>query len=464
MTPEVLDLFDITPAQIAPRSRLIALEPIGIGTSMVEALTSFFSRTAREHVVSPAMLFNRIVLPLTKIELTKYSSNFYKQDAGTMNGYLKYARETVRALEILTCRKNLDRITMLPWAQVLNRTGAKVLRRHPAFCPACLTQWHQNGTEIYYPLAWHLMAITACPEHAAMLVEQCPHCHRRQSILGRHGVLGHCTHCGLWLGMSPSRVSAAASDPTESTPGNDFHQDAVLEMLATASQHTFNVTRHMFVDRLQAHIDVTCNGMTRTFEKRFGFQNNVISNWLDRYQPRLDMFLALCHRLDRTPNAFLFEPIPVDLGSTLPTVSTPLTVMRKRQTDTELKNIEHGLASFLESDVPITQLEAAARLGVSHRVLTYHFPDLAAQISAKRKAHVHAQAVAKLERKLQTTARVTTELMSNPRSISRRKVGKELEKEGVTMADPEVRKVAKEIMKRPNVYGASANQNKSEKP
>src|SRR5437016_2319425 len=47
----LLDSWDCEPPALPPRSRLYALEPIGIGTPHVESLTGYVSRIADAHAV-----------------------------------------------------------------------------------------------------------------------------------------------------------------------------------------------------------------------------------------------------------------------------------------------------------------------------------------------------------------------------------------------------------------------------
>lgn len=446
MPHETLELFDITPPRTSARSKLILVDPMGKGTPLVEALTSLLVRTANAHVVRPTILFNRIVLPITKIELYKYSGKFFNGDAGTMNSYLKYSRETVTALEALTLTKDLDRLTLMPWKPILNRTGAGALRKYLGFCPRCLDAWRREGSKIYYPLAWHLRSVRYCPTHEVPLLDRCPHCNHHQSILGQHNVLGHCTGCGHWLGAPSAPCSGQSTDSVALTPRERFHQDAVLEMLEMSADPAFSVSHQQFLERLRAHIDILCGGMVRTFGRRFGF-SSVVGNWFDGKNPRLDLFLEMCHRLQRTPRAFLFGEIPQDFGEGLPEIASPITIQRKSLTAQEIQAIESGLTAILGSAEAITQLEAAKRLGMTRRHLNYRFPDLATKISQKHKAKVREDALAKLERKRQVAREVTIELMSHPRSISRRKIGAALEQKGVTMADPEVRTVVKQTVK-----------------
>jgi len=60
----VLDLWDLTPPLIPPRSRLYCLAPIGIGTPAVESLTGYVARLATTHGVLVRRLVEDEILPL----------------------------------------------------------------------------------------------------------------------------------------------------------------------------------------------------------------------------------------------------------------------------------------------------------------------------------------------------------------------------------------------------------------
>jgi hypothetical protein len=50
------ETWDLTAPVLPPRSRLFNLNPIGVGTPMTECLTSYFSRVAEAHCLSPGLL------------------------------------------------------------------------------------------------------------------------------------------------------------------------------------------------------------------------------------------------------------------------------------------------------------------------------------------------------------------------------------------------------------------------
>jgi hypothetical protein len=56
--------WDLTLPTLSRRSRLYQLEPIGIGTPMVESLSGYLARLAEAHCLSPYLLDLKEVAPL----------------------------------------------------------------------------------------------------------------------------------------------------------------------------------------------------------------------------------------------------------------------------------------------------------------------------------------------------------------------------------------------------------------
>jgi hypothetical protein len=104
-----------------PVTRLYHLPPIGLGTPMVESLTGYIVRLAEEHCVSAGVLYWKEIRTLAA------KGNIFTfrvtNDAGysthTINGLGSPAADFVRALEILTGRRDLSCLTLLAWRRVL---------------------------------------------------------------------------------------------------------------------------------------------------------------------------------------------------------------------------------------------------------------------------------------------------------------------------------------------------------
>ncbi len=56
--------WDVTPLPMLPRSTLYALVPIGMGTPLVESLTSYITRLAEAHSVFSGLLMQKVIVPL----------------------------------------------------------------------------------------------------------------------------------------------------------------------------------------------------------------------------------------------------------------------------------------------------------------------------------------------------------------------------------------------------------------
>ena len=59
--PATYETWDMTAPVVPPRSRLFHINPVGFGTSLVECLTSYFSRVAQAHSVSAGLVIQLAV-------------------------------------------------------------------------------------------------------------------------------------------------------------------------------------------------------------------------------------------------------------------------------------------------------------------------------------------------------------------------------------------------------------------
>ena len=178
------DKWDITSPDLPPRSRLYPLEPIGVGTPLVESLTGYIARLAEAHCVSTFVLYSKEIDALTgKGNIFSFR---LEGNAGysthTINGRGIPAADFVRALESLTCRPDLRYLTLLPWADVLPAQGG-LQRRPRAWCAQCLCMWQADAKPLYEPLLWTLKPVTLCTLHQQALCFLCPFCKRQNGIL-----------------------------------------------------------------------------------------------------------------------------------------------------------------------------------------------------------------------------------------------------------------------------------------
>src|SRR5260370_5067184 len=189
------------------RRKLYWLGPLGVGTVEIESLTSYIQGLGWAYRVSSWVLVVQEVLPLYNGPYDLRSSphrlgGFGRTRAMRLNGTGEGASAWVKTLEQLTGRTDLRVLTADPWANALPNCG--FLRSAPVWCPACYQQWQEQGQPVYQPLLWAVQAVTMCLHHRQPLVELCPFCQKKQSVIGAKGAPGCCTQCGQWLGRQPT--------------------------------------------------------------------------------------------------------------------------------------------------------------------------------------------------------------------------------------------------------------------
>src|SRR5262249_33643581 len=145
---------DLTLPVLEPCSRLYRLEPIGIGSPMVESLTGYVARLAEAHRVTPWTLYRHEIAPLMnrpriRSMTLSESARFLKG----INGAWALAVDFTTVMESLTKRQGLRHLTLLNWA-ALRKSG--MLRPMRAWCSDCLRVWSSTGKPIYEPLLWVL--------------------------------------------------------------------------------------------------------------------------------------------------------------------------------------------------------------------------------------------------------------------------------------------------------------------
>jgi hypothetical protein len=219
-TQGVFESRDCAPAVLPPRSRLYALEPIGVGTPFVESLSSYVVRLDNAHAVSVGDLVGRELSRVAPKPLTSFGQ-FMKQNRANSHGFYartcsisgfgKSSERWIEALERATLRTTLRFLTLSPFDGAFSRQGG-VSRDTRVWCPRCFVDWRNDDAVIYEPLLWSIGIVTLCPRHLIPLVEECPHCHSRSKPLAVFSRPGLCSHCHEWLGVSSASASEIGVD------------------------------------------------------------------------------------------------------------------------------------------------------------------------------------------------------------------------------------------------------------
>ncbi|MCS6246976.1 MAG: TniQ family protein [Opitutus sp.] len=187
---QLLALQDIESAipDIAPRSRLVSLQPHGHGTSEVESLFSYLLRLAEAHSVRQVDLLQFVIAPLLW-------SDGRKTPASEIMGAIQsgLSAQCIKILEQLTGIHCLAEITLMPLIE--KRCVRADRKQSREWCPLCLSE----DKDPYERLLWQLHGVTHCARHKCELLSACPQCRlkQREDRLGSNIISCHYCHATL---------------------------------------------------------------------------------------------------------------------------------------------------------------------------------------------------------------------------------------------------------------------------
>lgn len=373
---------------VPPRSRLFALEPIGLGTALVESLTSYVIRLAEAHSVWPKTLVEREILPqFGRAYLlggnSQNRTTFWGQSTYMLNGMQGWSQDWSTILNGLTQRQDLGWLTLQHWREVLS-SGA-LLRRQRAWCPACYAGWAASGTAVYEPLLWMVQAVTVCPVHRQPLMSSCPACQRPMSVLAQRSQVGRCARCAAWLGQEPPPLPQAEAAAV-------WAAEAVGAVLAAGSAGQESPPRSQ-IAMVFGHYatQMGASGLCG-LARRIGEAPRTVLSWRQGTKlPQLGTLVRICARLRVAPVAVLTDPEASVVAHRLaPEVLEEPAHWRKwRKQPTQqgwVEEVRVRLETVVaeEAQPPPTLGEVALRVGYSTNSLRRHFPELCQLLVARQ--------------------------------------------------------------------------------
>jgi DNA-binding transcriptional regulator YdaS (Cro superfamily) len=402
--PAIYEAWDMTAPVVPPRSRLFHISPAGLGTPLVECLTSYFSRVAQAHSVSPGALQNH--------EVPKYGARrvniFYyglrsrvRSFTASINGTGAVAADYVSAIGRLTAREDLRFLTMIPWKSLF--PAPMLMRGVAAWCPVCLTSWEKAGSTVYAPLLWTLEAVKFCPCHRHPLRLTCPHCSQPQPLLGQQSWVGFCTHCKRWLGLDsgtdhPDRYSALH----QGAPEWEVWAAGQIGGLIEAGFHNPPLVTTEQLAKL-VRIGSELEGLS-SFARILGVSSTSVCEWRRGVKhPILPAYLRLARTFNVTLADLLTGKVSPDELQTLNFEDVPhwRNLCARRHTRFNKAKAAHEMDEALR-EVPAPSLNTLEkRTGYHKSTLQIHFPD---QCNAVKKRYRQFSAASFQERQTQKIA------------------------------------------------------------
>jgi AraC-like DNA-binding protein len=404
MTVETFPTYEVDPpgpTAVPPRSRLYRLAPIGIGTPLVESLTSYLTRLAHAHGVTVESLAAAEIAPLVN-KSAKAAQAKFSVDSRNLNGLETWTTLTLAALARLTLRHDLAFLTMQPWGQVLSRQN--LLRRQLAWCPACFRQWQQAGQMLYIPLLWTLKPEALCPQHQQPLCDHCPYpdCGRQLRLINSRVRPGYCPYCRRWLGLTAGASPENNAPPTE--VDRSWLTDQLARLLAATPTLAAQTDQALFARNFKRCVAASAPGSVQGLAQELGISASSFFGWIHRgHPPQLAVLARVCHHLDVSMLAMLTtqpgqvdDPLPPEASEpTLPKITVEPEMLQQR------------LARLLADPQtrPGSAAQVGQRLGVTPAIIKCRCPEQYHQILQRNRQHQQAQRQVrqeKLARDLQT--------------------------------------------------------------
>lgn len=404
-------------------TRLFNLNPIGIGTGMIESQTSYIARLSETHSITVGTLIGKELAPvLAKKYILKSSmeggSRFFDA-ASELNGFGKVAVDGAQGLEILTGGTDFEALTLVSWNQMIPSRG--VLREKKAWCPECLEKWKNSNQDIYEPLLWSFYAVTFCIEHGIHLQNRCPNCSKDIPVLTRKTRNGFCSNCGCWLGHSIINIDGVIN--TGPTNWEYYVVTNVMELLVKGQVNS------LFCDQIHAFFKsvVDSNGSKGAFSRAFGIPKTTVRAWYDgKNKPRLDALLIICYGFKQQVKNILdgFS----DTGYLIVVGCEPMfkPTSSKRRKPFDQERTESILKQIIDGKVtpPPSVREVAKNLLCDKRLLYKHCPSLCKVVSEKHNSYVQECRSQRIEEACLKVKDVTKDLLIQGVYPSRRRVEK----------------------------------------
>jgi Zn ribbon nucleic-acid-binding protein len=287
-------------------TRLYCLEPEGIGTSLVEGLSSYIARLAEQHRVKVSALLSYECGPLMDSYMLKakprISEGFFNSSYAVNSGN-SVGQKIAATLNELTGRSDIYHLTMYKWR---SQSGMhRIIKDIKTWCPLCYADWLKLNKEVYDPLLWSLLYTKICSIHEIPLSDRCPHCGSILKIIHPQSRVGHCYRC------HKSLVNAAS--PTERLTLEEMDVQKWItrslgELLMSSHLDPPTHVDNMISIALESYRVEKCDGNYQRFAEQLQFGDTDIYNYCTgRRKPNFPRLLWICYVLNASLSHFLNE-------------------------------------------------------------------------------------------------------------------------------------------------------------
>lgn len=192
------------------------LEPLGIGTELMESLPSYLIRMANAHARSVDQLLGKMIV--SQSELPARENHVTQSEVLVASGLAFTVRPTRQTSQLVSLIEQCCGVTGLRGSTFLSlercslRSSAACYSQHLRWCPVCLSEDKSKRQSPYLRLLWSLQPLTQCLEHRIPLESHCSNCQKSQSSVSRKCPVDVCQYCGLSLDCADHTIEGCSED------------------------------------------------------------------------------------------------------------------------------------------------------------------------------------------------------------------------------------------------------------
>jgi transcriptional regulator with XRE-family HTH domain len=442
------DLYNLKQPSTPLRSRLYYIEPINIGTPLVESLTGYIARLAEAHCLFPGVLLERELAPIINKAYGCTNLDKIYPFTGALNGTGVMAFDLSQAIQKLTLINNLSFLTLLTWSEVF--PSRNLLCSTRAWCPHCYQEHYIKGQIVYEPLLWSLNVVKVCPHHKQRLHYNCHHCHHKNYVLAWKSRPGYCSKCLRWLGLPLDvQLSDHKNSNEDELKLEIWTATTVGDLLAKSPYLTSAPLKENIAKSLCAYVNKFAEGNIAEFARQLQIPRNTLWLWCKGQNlPSIKALLYICYCLKIS--LLDFFKLEEDLINSRQTLRLPLPQMKSTRRLAikrfDADKVKQDLEAVLESDeYPAPSMEEVARrLKCDRRNIFRHFPDLCHAISARYLKDKKAKFEQNIEQSCEEIRHITQKLRNQGIYPSEKRVSEQMTMPGY-LRYPKVRLALQEI-------------------
>lgn len=367
---------------VPPDRPLYPLEPRGLGSGCVEALSGYACRLAKLHSVLPRMF----VVWVRRLYGTPVTTQGPAANRGlsALNGFHQGARSFVEGLTYGRATQLGARMTLLPWTEFLDARLHGVLEKNVRFCWKCVQGDLVTYGEPYLRLLWAFSAVTACPIHRQSLITDCPNCGDVLSLSPWLPEPFFCMNCKRFVHEEPHRMYTRPAADSAVWVAGQFH-----ELMRATHGRGEAIPPGRFVEACR-YISVKFgSGSPNKVERLLRWPHNSFRKHIERgIKPSLEHFVHLFTALGLSPvDLLLTRNAELELAMANAQL-VPARRRRHRVPAAQLKTLEKRLSDIVGGkSPPMSRRMIAKECGVPPTTAKAHFEKLIIEASKRWAEH-----------------------------------------------------------------------------